>query len=496
MALASGTKLGLYEIVSPLGAGGMGEVYSARDSALGRDVAIKVLPAAFSEDADRLRRFKQEAQAAAALNHPNILTIYHVGEHDRAPYIVSELLEGETLRQRLQAGPLPVRKAIDYSIQVARGLAAAHNKGIVHRDLKPENIFLTKDGRVKILDFGLAKLTRLEESESGSDSPTLTRGSEPGFVLGTVGYMSPEQVRGQPAVPASDLFSFGAILYELLTAKRAFRGETAADTMSAILKDEPPELAQVNRLIPPALERIVRHCLEKNPEERFQSARDLSFDLDALSLVSGTTPALPPSRQAFKTKLLPWIAVSFATLAAFAGVALLVARRGPAPLPRYRRITFRTGNIQAARFAADGQSIVYSASWEGGASELFATRPPSPESRPMALKGSTLLAVSPTGEVGVLMGSRQVQLVVTVGTLARVPLEGGAPREVLSNVESADWAPDGATLLITHQSGGRDRLEFPPGKLIDQVGGVIEHSRLSPRGDRIAFLEHPNRSAS
>src|SRR6201997_5292538 len=259
MALASGTKLGPYEIVSPLGAGGMGEVYRARDSALGRDVAVKVLPAAFSEDRDRLRRFKQEAQAAAALNHPNILTIYHVGEYNGAPYIVSELLEGESLRQRIQAGPLPLRKAIDCAVQVARGLAAAHDKGIVHRDLKPENIFLTRDGRAKILDFGLAKLTRPEEKGSSSDALTLTGQSEPGFVLGTVGYMSPEQVRGQVAGPASDLFSFGAILYEMLTGKRAFRGETAADTMSAILKEDPLELSETNHQIPPALERIIRH---------------------------------------------------------------------------------------------------------------------------------------------------------------------------------------------------------------------------------------------
>jgi Tol biopolymer transport system component len=471
----------------------MGEVYRARDAELGRDVAVKALPAAFSEDADRLRRFKQEAQAAAALNHPNILTIYHVGEYDRAPYIVSELLEGESLRQRIQAGPLPVRKAVDCTIQVARGLAAAHSKGIVHRDLKPENIFLTKDGRVKILDFGLAKLTRPEESESSSDSPTLTRGSEPGFVVGTVGYMSPEQVRGQPAVPASDLFSFGAILYELLTGKRAFRGETAADTMSAILKEDPPELAESNRLIPPALERIVRHCLEKNPEERFQSARDIAFDLEALSSASGTQPVPPYAGSAPKTRRLRFAVMGLAILAAFAAGALLVRSKGAAPRATYHRLTFRQGTIESAQFTPDGQSIVYSANWEGNKPEVFITRPQSPESRSLGLAGAGLLAVSRKGEIAVLMGMHPIAATYNAGTLARVPLEGGAPREILANAESADWASDGSTLLITHQVGGIDQMEFPPGKLIYQDPGVIGHPRLSPRGDLIAFFEHPSR---
>src|SRR6266446_235816 len=293
MPLPSGTKLGPYEIRSPLGAGGMGEVYRARDTRLNRDVAIKVLPASFSSDPDRLQRFAQEARAAAALSHPNILSIFDIGDNQGAPYVVSELLEGETLRDRLRNGPLPARKAIDYAGQMARGLAAAHEKGIVHRDLKPENLFLTHDGRAKILDFGLAKLTRPGEVTAGADTTTMTGGSEPGFVLGTVSYMSPEQVRGQAAGPASDLFSYGTILYEMLLGKRAFRGKTTADTMSAILKDDPPELAETNRQIPPALERIVRHCLEKNPEERFQSAHDVAFDLESLSAVSGTTGVTP-----------------------------------------------------------------------------------------------------------------------------------------------------------------------------------------------------------
>ncbi len=272
----------------------MGELYRARDAALGRDVAIKVLPTVFSEDADRLWRFKQEAQATAALNHPNILAIFHVGEQNGIPYIVSELLEGESLRERLRAGPLPVRKAIDYAVQVARGLAAAHNKGIIHRDLKPENIFLTRDGRAKILDFGLAKLTRPEAHASNSDSPTLTRHSEPDVVLGTVGYISPEQLRGQSAGPASDLFSFGAIFYEMLAGKRAFCGSTAAEIMSAILKEDPTDLVELQHHIPPAVERIVRQCLEKNPEERFQSAQDVKIQLQ---WIEETAPAKPRTRR-------------------------------------------------------------------------------------------------------------------------------------------------------------------------------------------------------
>jgi eukaryotic-like serine/threonine-protein kinase len=491
MALTSGSKLGPYEIVAPIGAGGMGEVYRAHDAELGRDVAVKVLPAAFSEDAERLRRFKQEAQAAAALNHPNILTIYHVGEYNGAPCIVSELLEGESLRQRLQSGPMPVRKVIDCGIQVARGLAAAHSKGIVHRDLKPENIFLTKDGRVKILDFGLAKLTRPEESESGSDSPTLTRGSEPGFVLGTVGYMSPEQVRGQQAGPASDLFSFGAILYELLTGKRAFRGETAADTMSAILKEEPPELAESNRLTPPALERIVRHCLEKNPEERFQSARDVAFDLEALSFASGTAPVSLRTDSARKPRVVTTVAIAVAIIALVGVGAMLALRRGPAPLPTFHRLTFRQGTVQAARFAPDGQSIVYSAAWDGNPPEVFTTRAQSPESRALGLSGAVLSAVSPTGEIAVLLKAHSVALTFRAGTLARVPLEGGAPREVLPNVESAEWGPGGTTLLITRQAGGNERMEFPPGKLIYETAGAISHPRFSPAGDHVAFFDHP-----
>src|SRR5271169_5592214 len=293
MSLSSGARLGPYEIVSPLGAGGMGEVYRARDTRLKREVAIKVLPPAVSLDADRLRRFEQEALATAALNHPNILAVFDIGTHEGSPYVVSELLEGETLRERLRSGPVALRKCLDHALQIAHGLAAAHEKGIVHRDLKPENLFLTKDGRVKILDFGLAKLTQPESGDHTS-LPTMTHATEAGVVLGTAGYMSPEQVRGIAVDARSDIFSFGAILYEMISGKRAFHGESPADTMSAILKEDPPDLAETNRNVSPALERIVQHCLEKNPEARFHAASDIAFDLEHLTGISSTsTRAMP-----------------------------------------------------------------------------------------------------------------------------------------------------------------------------------------------------------
>ena len=297
--LISRIRIGPYEIVAPIGAGGMGEVYRARDAKLGRDVAIKVLPASLSENTDRLNRFEQEAQAAGALNHPNILSIYHVGTHDRAPYIVSELLEGETLRDRLAGGALPQRKAVDYALQIAKGLAAAHEKGIVHRDIKPDNIFITEDGRVKILDFGLAKLTSAADgAQSQSEVPTRKVNTDPGTVMGTMGYMSPEQLKGQAVDHRSDIFSLGAILYEMLSGRRAFRGDSMAETMSAILREDPPDLSETNKTVSPALERVVRHCLEKNPAERFHSARDLAFAIE--SLLSGLTTSE-------QTATMPWL---------------------------------------------------------------------------------------------------------------------------------------------------------------------------------------------
>jgi TolB-like protein len=285
--LLTGTRLGPYRITAPLGAGGMGEVYRAHDARLDREVAIKVIPHALAADADRIRRFEQEARAAGALNHPNVISIFDVGDHDGSPFVVMELLEGETLRERIAGGPLSLRKAVDYAAQAANGLAAAHEKGIIHRDLKPENLFVTRDGRVKVLDFGLAKLTRPETPGAAGDRPDSVAATETGAILGTAGYMAPEQARGRPADQRSDLFALGAILYEMLAGARAFRGASFVETLHAILNEEPPPLTAPDRDIPPRLEHVVRHCLEKSPEERFQTARDLAFDLQGVMAEMG-----------------------------------------------------------------------------------------------------------------------------------------------------------------------------------------------------------------
>jgi serine/threonine protein kinase/tetratricopeptide (TPR) repeat protein len=324
LTLAAGSRLGPYEILSPLGAGGMGEVYRARDTRLGRDVAVKVLPPEFSADAERLRRFEQESRAAGALNHPNILTIFDVGDHDHSPYVVSELLEGETLRQRLAGAALPQRKAVDYALQIARGLAAAHEMGIVHRDLKPENLFLTRDGRVKILDFGLAKLVSPKVGRAAeTNAPTTPVFTEAGRILGTTGYMSPEQVRGQPADHRSDIFSFGSVLYEMLTGKRAFIRDTGVETMSAILKEEPPLLSSSPSVLPPGIDRVVRRCLEKNREERFQSASDLAFALEvALTDSAVSFPSRPPASAS--RRLRPGLLIAGLAAALALGALLLL----------------------------------------------------------------------------------------------------------------------------------------------------------------------------
>src|SRR3989441_2865704 len=344
--LPIGKQLGHYRIEALLGRGGMGEVYRARDTKLGREVAIKVLPAAFSADADRMHRFQQEACAAGALNHPNILVIHHIDTYEGAPCIVSELLEGETLRQRMRGAMLAQRRVIEYATQIANGLAAAHERGIVHRDLKPDNLFITKDGRVKILDFGIAKLTQPGGNASQTDIPTRRVDTDPGVVMGTVGYMSPEQIRGKGIDHRSDLFSFGAILYEMLSGHRAFHGESTADTMSAILKEDPPELSDTNKTVSPALERLVNHCLEKNPEARFHSARDIAFALEAISGSSGVSDqtinamtALPA--RARIRKQLPWLVAALLALALIAALpfVFLYFRNAPASRPNAVRAT-------------------------------------------------------------------------------------------------------------------------------------------------------------
>jgi len=489
LTLATGSRLGPYEILGQIGAGGMGEVYKARDPRLGREVAIKVLPATFSQDADRLRRFEQEAKAAGVLNHPNITAVYDIGTHDGAPYVVQELLEGETLRSVLAGGKLSPRKTIDYSLQIAHGLAAAHGKGIVHRDLKPENLFVTSDGRVKILDFGLAKLTHQEEGSQATNLPTATAGTEPGVVLGTLGYMSPEQVRGKPADPRSDIFSFGAILYEMLSGRRAFTGDSAADTMSAILKEDPPDLSVTNQNVSPGLERIVRHCLEKNPEQRFHSAHDLAFDLEALSTTSGAPSAIGAIQAARRPVVRAPILGALVALALGAVLGHFLWKPAKPATPTYRRLTFRRGNIGTARFAPDGRSAVYAASWEGQPLEIYTTRAEGPESTPIGVKNANLLSVSPSGELAVSLREQFLIGPTGMGTLATVPLGGGAPRPIAELIEVAEWAADGQQLAITRFLDGKYRLELPLGKVLCTSDRGFGSVRAAPSGTGFAFVQ-------
>jgi eukaryotic-like serine/threonine-protein kinase len=500
MALSSGTKLGPYEILAPLGAGGMGEVYRARDSRLDRIVAVKVLPASFAADADRLRRFEQEARSVAALNHPNILAVHDIGTHDGSPYMVCELLEGETLRERLRGGVLSTRKATEIAIQIAEGLATAHDKGIVHRDLKPENIFLTKDGRVKILDFGLAKIARIGSEQNAAQTLTSVDVAltEAGQVLGTAGYMSPEQIRGMGVDHRSDIFAFGAIFFEMLSGQRAFSRDTAAETMTAILKEDPPELTQLNRNISPALERIARHCLEKNPEQRFQAARDLAFDLEALSQHSGSAAGMvakPSAIQSMRRFQLPIVAL---LVALGIGLGYLLGHRAKKSSEvTYHQLTFRKGTVLSARFAPDNRTILYSAAWGGSPPELFSTRQDSIESRPVGLSQVDLLGISSQGEISVSLKPTPLQgFFGTLGTLGRTPLTGGtAPREILENIEWSDWSPDGSNLLVVRSVDKENRIEYPAGKVVYRVlaPNWISHPRISRDGKRIAFCAHAQR---
>ena len=495
MPLTPGTKLGPYEIIGPIGAGGMGEVYRARDARLSREVAVKVLPASFVADPERLRRFEQEARATGQLNHPNILAVYDTGTHEGTPYVVEELLEGATLREKIAGAPLPVRKAVDYARQIAQGLAAAHQKGIVHRDLKPENLFVTGDGRVKILDFGLAKLTQPEVPGSALTAAPTRAETGAGVVLGTAGYMSPEQVRGLPTDQRSDIFGFGSILYEMLSGRRAFAAASSVESMNAILKEEPPEISRLNQDIPPGLERIVQHCLEKSPDERFQSARDLAFDLETLSGTSAPVPApaphpAKPAARGRRLPLLPALGVGALALAA-AFYAGWQTRTSEAPVI-YRQLTFRQGSIFSARFTPDGETVIYSASWDGASAELFSTRPGSPESRPLGLPSAEILSVSGSGEMALLQDAHYTLGWMRSGMLARAPLSGGVPRQVLNDVQDADWSPDGQGIAVARTVAGRYRLEYPTGKILYETEQWLSSPRFSRDGKRIAFIDHPS----
>ena len=497
MTLPAGTRLGPYELQSPLGVGGMGEVYKAHDTKLGRDVAIKVLPSHLADHPEALSRFEREARAIAQLSHPNILAIHEFGRDGQTAYAVMELLEGETLRARLEHGALPARKGVELAVQMALGLAAAHEKGIVHRDLKPENVFVTHEGRAKLLDFGLAKggVSILANSGKTLTTPPADA-TGPGVVMGTVGYMSPEQVRGEAADHRSDIFSFGAVLYEMLTGVRAFARETAAESMTAILKEDPPELATGGPASSPALQRIVQHCLEKKPGERFQSARDVAFALQALSGSVASGPSVTLLGKGSRRWLI--LGAGLAVVAVTLGVATIASyRRGEKAGLRsaagltFRQLSFRPQTIFQAAFAPDGETIVYSAAFEGNVPGLFTIRPEYPEPRALGLPNTQLLSVSSKGELAILTNPRFVRHRMFLGTLAPVSLGAAAPREILDDVRQADWSPDGADLAIIRAAEGKDRLEYPIGKVLYEAAGYLSDLRVSPRGDAIALFEHP-----
>jgi eukaryotic-like serine/threonine-protein kinase len=485
----TGQVIGHYRVLEKIGSGAMGEVFRARDERLGRDVAIKLIRPASSDNPDHLRRFELEARAAAALNHPNIVAIYDVGFNDGTPYIVCELLEGQTLRKRLAEGALPVGLAVDYALQIVQGLIAAHDHRIVHRDLKPENLFVTSDGRVKILDFGVAKLQSSPE-DSGRSVEELTTVTKSGAVIGTVAYMSPEQLRAKAVDNRSDIFSVGAILYEMLTGCRAFRGETEVDTITAVLKEDPPEINLEQTSVPESVLQIVRHCLEKEPENRFQSARDLGFALDTLSSASGgRTNRFGASRR--RAAIVPW-----AVAAVFLVATLMLLGnqwRQKTISPSYRRLTFEQGTVYSARFTPDFRGIVYGAAWNGKPLQIFSTVGDSLLSQPLNLADANLLAISRSGELAVALHGAHLAHLETVGTLARSPLAGGSPREVLEDVSWGDWDANGE-LAVVHHAQGRDRIEYPVGHVLYQSKGWISHLRLGPQGDGIAFLDHPGLS--
>jgi serine/threonine protein kinase/Tol biopolymer transport system component len=482
LALSTGDRIGPYEIVSLLGEGGMGEVYRARDPRLAREVALKILPASFSSDRERLRRFERESRAASALSHPSIVTVYDVGSEGETSYIVMELVQGRTLRELLLSGPLPLRKLLPVAAQLSDGLSAAHEAGIVHRDLKPENVMVTRDGGVKILDFGLAKLGA--SAGSGERGAATISQTEPGGILGTVGYMSPEQAAGHAVDFRSDQFSLGSILFEMVTGEKAFQKEHAVDTLSAILHEEPAGLATFSERAPVPLPWIIERCLAKDPAERFASTRDLARDLARLrqGLSATTTPGpRPAERPPLSRRSILWAGLG---LAAGAGVASLLPRRREAP-PLYHKLTFRPGAIFNARFGPDGQTIVYTGIWEGDPARLYSTRADSTESTALPFPGAGLLSISRSGRLALNLADKP-------GVLAEASIAGGGMRELLENVDGADWSPDREELVVS-RSG---RLEYPPGKVLYDASAAagtpapaMEQPRFSPDGKRVAFFQ-------
>lgn len=495
MTLSPGNRLGPYEILGQLGAGGMGEVYRARDTRLERTVAIKVLLDQLSGSAEVRQRFEREAKAISQLSHPHICALYDVGSQDSVEYLVMEYLEGETLADRLLNGPLPLNQILRYGAEIADALDKAHRQGIVHRDLKPGNVMLTKTG-VKLLDFGLAKAIAPEEPTSDLTSNATAAApsdlTREGTILGTLSYIAPEQLEGKEVGARTDIFALGATLYEMATGRKAFSASSRASLISVILRDEPAPISTIQPMTPRALDRVVRKCLAKDPEDRWQSASDLKSELGWIAESSSQTEV--PTTMAARSVGRPLVAWTLtAVFAAVAGAALFVASRtgrGAEALV-FRQLNFRREAVFQAAFAPGG-TVVYSAAIDGNTPQLFTVRPDYPEPQPLGPRGMHLLAVSSHGELAVLIGARYIWHRQFTGTLARMPLDGGAPREILEGVREADWSPDGSQLAIIREVGDRDRLEYPIGRMLGD-GAYMSDVRVSPRGDLLAYFEHPRK---